>query len=235
MSTRTALVIQHVPWESPGLIADALATADVPIHTRTVLDDPAADLPRPDDVAALVVMGGPMGALDDHAHPGLASERKLLAACVEADVPVLGVCLGMQLLAVALEADLHEGHGAEIGFGPIEVVAPDPLLVPLGPDPAVLHWHGDAVDLPSGATLLARSALTPVQAFRAGSATGLQFHLEVHSPLLATWLATAEMSTELADANVLDLPEQAAAVLPALAPAALVGLASFANRAKERM
>jgi GMP synthase (glutamine-hydrolysing) len=234
MLTRPALVLQHVPWERPGLIGDALADAAVPIETRTVLDDHTPALPAPADLAALVVMGGPMGALDDAVHPGLAAERHLIATCVAADVPVLGVCLGMQLLAVALDAELHTAHGTEIGFDPIEVVTPDPLLAPLGPNPAVLHWHGDAVDLPSGATLLARSSLTPVQAFRAGSATGLQFHLEVDRPLLTDWLDTAEMFGELTTAGVTDLPEQAATVLPTLTSAALTGLTSFAARARDR-
>ncbi len=234
MSRRT-LVLQHVTWERPGLIADAMADARVGLDTRQVLDDHEPDLPDPGDLAALVVMGGPMGATDDAAHPGLAAERALLRDCVQADVPVLGVCLGMQLLAVALGADLLPGHGTEIGYGPpLEPVGDHPVLDPLGPDPRVLHWHCDAVDLPPGATLLARTPSTPVQAFAAGSALGLQFHIEVDRPLLGTWLTTPTMAADLARHGVPNLAEQAAAVLPALEPGARQGLATFAERARER-
>lgn len=235
MSPRPALVLQHVPWEGPGLIGEALDSHGVAVVRRTVLDEPAPDLPRPDQLAALVVMGGPMGALDDDAHPGLAAERRLLAECTSAGVPVLGVCLGMQLLAVALGGRLLAGHGTEIGFGPVEITAPDPVLVPLGPHPAVLHWHADAVGLPAGAEPLASTALTPVQAFRAGSALGLQFHLEVDRTLLAAWLASDAMPAELAGHGITDLPAQAEIAIPVLEPGARHGLASFAALARERV
>lgn len=235
MSLRPALVLQHVPWEGPGLIGEVLEDGGVTVERRAVLDDAVPALPAPAELAALVVMGGPMGALDDDAHPGLAAERRLLADCVAADVPVLGVCLGMQLLAVALGAALMPGHGTEIGFGPVQVTAPDPVLAPLGPAPAVLHWHADAVGLPPGAQALASTALTPVQAFRAGSALGLQFHLEVDRTLLAAWLASDAMPAELAEHGITDLPRQAEAALPVLEPAARRGLASFAALARERV
>ncbi|MDO8107908.1 gamma-glutamyl-gamma-aminobutyrate hydrolase family protein [Isoptericola sp. b441] len=235
MNPRRALVLQHVPWEGPGLIGEALASHGVAMEHRIVVDRPHPRLPRPAELAALVVMGGPMGALDDVAHPGLAAERKLLADCVAAGTPVLGVCLGMQLLAVALGGELVPGHATEIGFGPVDVIAPDPVLAPLGPEPSVLHWHDDAVGLPPGAEPLARTAMTPVQAFRAGSALGLQFHLEVDSALLAAWLASGEMPAELAEHGITDLPEQAEIALPVLEPGARRGLASFAAQARDRV
>jgi GMP synthase (glutamine-hydrolysing) len=230
--TRRALVLQHAPWEKPGLIGAALAAAGVGVETRTVLDEREPELPDPASLAAVVVMGGPMGALDDAAHPGLAAERALLAACTEAGVPVLGVCLGMQLLAVALGSALHPGHGTEIGYAPVEVLAADPVLAPLGSAPAVLHWHSDAVDLPRGATLLASTPATPVQGFRAGSAVGLQFHVEVDAPLLAAWLTTPTMADEVPDVD--GLRADAGRVLPGLVPAATAGLASFAVAAAAR-
>ena len=232
--SRPALVLQHAPWEGPGLIGEALTAAGVSVETRTVVDDPVAALPDPEDLAALVVMGGPMGATQDAAHPGLPAERVLLAAAARAGIPVLGVCLGMQLLAVALGARLLPGHGAEVGYAPIDRLAPDPVLDRLGPAPSVLHWHDDAVELPPGATLLARSARTPVQAFRAGSALGLQFHPEVDDTLLATWLSTPAMADDLVAHGVTDLPAQAAAVLPTAVPAARGGLAHFAASARAR-
>lgn len=229
---RPVLVLQHVPWERPGLIGEALRVAGVPIVARTVVDAPTCDLPPARALAGLVVMGGPMNADDDATHPGLPAERRLLAEAVDAGVPVLGVCLGMQLLARALGAVVHPGRVCEIGFAPVEVLGEDPVLAPLGARPAVLHWHGDAAELPSGATLLASSSLTPVQAFRAGSALGLQFHLEVDRPLLGTWLA-GPMAAEVAGREAA-LRAEADLVLATLAPAAGAGLAAFAAAAAAR-
>jgi len=232
---RPVLVLQHAPWERPGLLTGVLAevTPEVPIVTRTVLDDARPDLPLPRDLAGLVVMGGPMNADDDARFPGLAAERRLLAATVDAGVPVLAVCLGMQLLARALGATVHAGGGIEIGFAPVQVVSGDPVLAPLGPRPIVLHWHSDVADLPAGATLLAATPTTPVQAFRAGSALGLQFHLEMDQPLLAEWLTTPPMVADLAQAGITDLREQGNGALPTLAPRAVVGLAAFAAAVSE--
>jgi GMP synthase (glutamine-hydrolysing) len=229
--TRTLLVLQHAPWERPGLITRVLAeTAPMlPVRTATVLDERRPDLPAARDLAGLVVMGGPMNADDDARHPGLATERRLLADAVDADVPVLAVCLGMQLLARALGAVVHPGAGTEIGFAPVDVLADDPVLAPLGSRPAVLHWHSDAADLPTGATLLASTPTTPVQAFRAGSALGLQFHLEMDAHLLEEWLTAPPMVADLARHGVVDLADQAAIALPALAPRAVVGLTAFAE------
>lgn len=229
---RPLLVLQHHPWEGPGLVARAVH--DVPRTTRIVLDDADPILPAARDLAGLVVMGGAMAADDDVRYPGLAAERRLLAEAVAADVPVLGVCLGMQLLAHALGSRVHRGHGTEIGFGPVDVVAPDPVLDPLGPRPSVLHWHSDAVDLPEGATLLASSAATPVQAFRAGSALGLQFHLEMDPALLADWLAVAPMVADLRAHGVTDLAARGAEVLPDLVPRATAGMAHFAEAVRAR-
>lgn len=229
---RPVLVLRHAPWEGPGLIAEALA--GVPIEVRTVVDDAAPDLPRPRDLAGLVVMGGWQDADDDAGHPGLRAERDLLARAVDADIPVLGVCLGMQLLALALGAPLHRRHGTEIGFGPVEVVGADPVLAPLGAAPQVLHWHSDAVDLPAGATLLARTHTTPVQAFRAGSALGLQFHLEVDAGLLSTWLAEPGMTAGLTPSDVDRMRADGARLLPTLTAASRSGLTAFSDAVRDR-
>lgn len=229
---RSVLVLEHVPWERPGLLLRALT--GLSRTTRIVLDEAEPALPALDALAGVVVLGGPMAADDDDRFPGLAAERRLLAAAVDAEVPVLGVCLGMQLLATALGATLHRDHGRELGFGAVEVVAPDPVLAPLGPLPTVLHWHDDAVDLPGGATLLARSPGTPVQAFRAGSALGLQFHVEVDLPLLDDWLRTPEMVAGLTEDEEHRLTRDAVQVLPTLVPAALEGLGHLAERMRER-
>lgn len=231
---RPVLVLTHAPHEGPGAVARAL---DVPYRVRTVLDDPAPRLPRPDEVAGVVVMGGPMDADDVAGHPGLAAERALLAAAVDADVPVLGVCLGHQLLALALGARLHRRSAREVGFAPVRVVADDPVLRGLGAagaTPTVLHWHGDAVDLPPGATLLAETDATPVQAFRAGSALGLQFHPELDAAMLDLWLATPEMAADLEDGEAERIRADGARVLPGLVTAAAAAFAAFAAQVRAR-
>ncbi len=235
MTPRPILVLQHAPWERPALIGRALADGapGVPVAVRSVVEDASPDLPPPARLAGLVVMGGPMNADDDAQHPGLAAERALIAAAVDSGVPVLGVCLGMQLLARALGATVHAGHGTEIGFGPIEVVGDDPVLRPLGAAPTVLHWHSDAADLPTGATLLARSAVTPVQAFRAGSALGLQFHLELDPGELATWLASPA-GDDLPPGGREELRAAGAQAFPDVVPRALVGFSTFADAVRQR-
>lgn len=183
MSTWT--VIQHVAFEHPGLIAEIARSHGVALDVRR--KDLGEPLPRPDAVSGLVVLGGPMGAYDDAEHPHLADERDLLAGAVEHGVPVLGVCLGAQLLAAALGAEVSRGPTLEIGIGEVELVAEDPALGTAGARLPVFHWHQDTFELPAQAKLLARSDLYAHQAFRAGErAWGLQFHVEVDRQLAAS-------------------------------------------------
>lgn len=228
---RPVLVITHAPHEGPGLISRGL---DAPIRVRTVLDLEDARLPGLDEVSGVVVLGGPMDADDVPGHPGLAAERTLLAAAVDADVPVLGVCLGMQLLALALGARLHLRAATEIGFAPVDIDVEDPLLGALGTRPTVLHWHSDTVELPPGATLLASTDATPVQAFRAGSALGLQFHPELDAGMLDLWLSTPDMVGDLSADEVEEIRSAGARHLPGLVPAAEKLFAGFGELVRAR-
>jgi GMP synthase (glutamine-hydrolysing) len=219
------LVLQHVAVEGPGRVATALDRAGRAVRTmRLDLGEPVPD--DPDGITGLVVMGGPMGVGDVAAHPHLAAEVRLLAACVAADVPVLGICLGSQLLAAALGARVRPSGGIELGWLPVQplpAAADDPLLGSL-PDPFLaLHWHGDVLDLAPGAVPLARSEATAVQAFRAGrTAYGLLFHLE----------ATPGQVSAMADAFPADLA--AAGVTAAdLVPGPL-GVAALADALFDR-
>ena len=139
-------------------------------------------MPEPNEVEGLVVMGGPMGVYETDKYPFLAHECRLIAELIRRERPVLGVCLGAQLLARALGARVFPGHGPEIGFGSVELTKEgkeDPLFGPSGPSFPVFHWHGDTFELPEGATLLASSTQYPHQAFRFGDyAYALQFHIE---------------------------------------------------------
>lgn len=139
---------------------------------------------------ALIVLGGPMGALDDDRAAWLPSVRALLASAVDDGVPTIGICLGAQLLAVACGGTVARGDdGPELGLGTVAVDVGDDLLV-AGQMP-VVQWHFDTVtSLPGSATLMASSDRYAVQAFRVGDvAWGLQFHVETTLPMVADWAA----------------------------------------------
>ena len=193
------VVLQHLEREGPGLFAEAaIARGWSVLLCRLDRGDPLPAL-GPEDL--LLVLGGPMGVEDlgNPAYPWLEPEVALLRTVLRQGLPVIGICLGAQLLALA------GGGGAtamrvgepprplrEVGFGAISWLpdpASDPLLVGLQPSELVLHWHGDRCLLPPQAELLASSLHCREQAFRLGSrAIGLQFHLEVEAPQLALWL-----------------------------------------------
>lgn len=253
---RVVLVLTHAPWETPGLIDAALeglvdapqrasGERDLLVQRRTIVREPNPDLPSVDQLAGLIVMGGPQDANDDRHHPGLVAERRLLAEATNAAVPILGVCLGMQLLALALGAKLHLRHGREIGIAPLSYTAAaesDPVLGPVarsrtsdGAVTPVLHWHSDAVELPSGGTLLASTPQTPVQAFRCGSSLGLQFHPEVDTQLLDVWLREPTMVHGLSPDYVEEIRSSGAQHLPTLRQAALLGLQAFVSSINERL
>jgi GMP synthase-like glutamine amidotransferase len=171
-------------------VVPAVSDAGAPLTVVRI--DRGEPVPPPAEVGAmagLVVMGGPMGVHDDL--PWLADERALLAAAVEADVPVLGVCLGAQQLAAALGADVKPGPEPECGVGEVHLTTDaigDPLLGPVPTPLPCVHWHSDTFALPDGAVHLARSDAYENQAFRVGRrAYGLQFHVEVTASLVAHW------------------------------------------------
>ena len=170
-------VLQHVPFEGLGNIAGWLAArrADVG-NTRLFAGDP---LPRADELDVLIAMGGPMSVNDEETLAWLRPEKQLVRDAVARGIPVLGVCLGAQLIASALGARVYRGPEREIGWFPVRGVpdaAPD-LRFP--PEFLAFHWHGETFDLPAGAVRLAGSAACQNQAFQVGrKAVALQFHLE---------------------------------------------------------
>jgi GMP synthase (glutamine-hydrolysing) len=195
----TALVVQHTEHESPGRLGDWLAESGVLLDVRTPYHGDR--LPGLGGFSALVVMGGPMGAYDDGEAPWLPATRDLLREATGAGLPVLGICLGAQLLAAALGGQVRRGaEGPEIGPGLVakrDVGADDRLFRPVPFTPDVVHWHWDEIaGLPHAATLLASSTRYPNQAFRVGEhAWGLQFHVETTPAMVRRWAA--------ADADVL--------------------------------
>jgi GMP synthase (glutamine-hydrolysing) len=180
-SSPNVLILQHVRPEPPGTIADALDDAGVSHRTVEIhRDDPVPDTLDSD---GLVVMGGPMGVNDIDARPHLSREIDLIEQALRDERPLLGVCLGSQLLAHVLGADVRPGPQKEIGWGEVtltDVAADDPLFRGVDDPFTAFHWHGDVFDLPEGAQALARSEQTALQAFRySNAAYGLLCHLEV--------------------------------------------------------
>ncbi|HVO36345.1 MAG TPA: type 1 glutamine amidotransferase [Gemmatimonadales bacterium] len=185
------VVIQHAAGEGPGLIGLLARQRGLPLDLRRM--DLGEALPDVSAVAALVVLGGPMGAYEALAHPHLLDEQRLLEEAVERGLPVLGICLGSQLLAAALGARVYPGPEPEIGVFEVKLTqdgADDPLLGPAGPKFSAFHWHGDTFELPPGAVHIASTRAYKHQAFRFGDrAWGLQFHIELDQALAREWAA----------------------------------------------
>lgn len=221
-----ALVVQHVAVEGPGLLGAALQARGVALRTvRVFAGEP---VPAGCEADALVVMGGPMGVYDGDRHPHLRDELRLIESALAAGRPIIGTCLGSQLLAAALGARVYPNTRKEIGWHEVALAAAarDDALLAGAPDRFTpVHWHGDVFDLPAGAVHLARSALTPHQAFRHGdNAWGLLFHLELERPQLDSWLTA--FADEMRDAGV--APEAITADADQrLAAAAAVGTRVF--------
>jgi len=189
------IVIQHEPGEGPGSLLPYLRDARI---VRTFAADPV-----PQDCEALVVLGGGMGVYEQDRLPHLRDEIRLLRRCVERGRPVLGICLGSQLLAAALGAEVAKAEAKEIGFYRVRLTpqAREDTLFATAPESFVaFHWHGDAFTLPRGAVPLASSTLTPLQAFRFGErAWGVQFHLETDEEVFSAMMAG---EAELREAGV---------------------------------
>ncbi|WP_111658076.1 type 1 glutamine amidotransferase [Isoalcanivorax indicus] len=174
-----ALIIKHVHFEGPGAIATWLDRQGITwevIEARQV-----TRWPSPDDFDWLFVMGGPMSARDDGKLPWMREEKRLIRQAIEADRKVVGICLGAQLIASVLGADIHRNSAPEIGWF---TITPAPTCPPdiasmFADSPPVLHWHGEGFSLPKGARHLFSSVACTQQGFLLEDRVmGLQCHLE---------------------------------------------------------
>ena len=198
---RKLLVFQHVAHEILGTLNPLLKRAGFRIRYVNFGRHPDAQ-PSLEGYHGLVVLGGPMSVYDDHRFAHLTTEMKLIEDAMKRNLPVLGICLGAQLIAKALGADVYPSMQKEIGWYDLHSApeaAHDSILKSLGPTEKVFQWHGDTFDIPAGAVHFAASPLCLNQAFRYGdNVYGFQFHLEVDEPMILRWLKVPENRHEIA-------------------------------------
>ena len=251
---KPVIALRHVPHEGLGTIGDALTRGGMEFTIVDALGAPSpqpspkgrgSELPEfdPRDWSGLVVMGGPMNVDQVDRYPVLADEVRWLQQAVEARLPVLGVCLGSQLLAKALGSKVYANRIKEIGWYDVELLPTannDPLFHDLPSADRrinVFQWHGDTFDLPAGAMQLARSEQCENQAFRFGeSAYGLQFHMEVTAGIIEEWLCEGGNCGELAELSYIDpavIREETPKRLPAMEAIGRVVFDRFVEMCKE--
>jgi GMP synthase (glutamine-hydrolysing) len=230
-SMKHVRVLRHVPQEALGNLEAVLRSHGVELE---VVDCFAENWPaieraglRPQELAGLIVMGGPMNADDTDCYPFLATEVDWLRQAVAARLPTLGICLGAQLLAKSLGARVFRNRVKEIGWHDLELLPAalaDPLLAGSNARETVFQWHADTFDPPPGAVQLARSALCEQQVFRYGTnAYGLQFHLEITAEMVADWLVDPDLCGDLQESGEIDPREirrRAADAVSKMAPLA---------------
>jgi GMP synthase (glutamine-hydrolysing) len=199
------LVLRHVQAEGLGLLANVLRERG--IHHR-YLDLPRGEPPPRDlrGVGGLIVLGGPMAIYEADRHPFLATESALVERALTAGRPVLGVCLGAQMIASVLGARVYPGEKREVGWAPITLTddgRDDPVFGVLDPGLTVFHMHGDTYELPPDGRNLARSAVYEQQAFSWGDLVyGLQFHLEFTDTMVARLASEPESRAYITGAGV---------------------------------
>jgi len=192
------LIIKNIQTEGPGTIEEFLRKEDIPFH---IVELGSGQIPPPlKSYNTLVMLGGPMGVNDMETYPHLMAGSRIIREAINRDLRVLGICLGSQMIAHCLGADVYSGPEKEIGWYHIELTGDglkDPLMRKLAIHPGVgdfwrkfmvFHWHGDTFNLPPGATLLASSERYKNQAFKFGNNIyGFQFHVEVTKDMITHW------------------------------------------------
>lgn len=194
------IVLQHVPYEILGTINPLLKQLGIRIKYVNFGRHPHA-APSITGYDGLVILGGPMNVDQVKMYPHLQREVMLIKAAMRAQVPILGICLGAQLIAKANGAQVQKHSCTEIGWYSVKPTAAgrqDTLLGHFAEQEQVFQWHGDTFDIPTNAVMIAEGETCKNQAFRIGdNIYGLQFHLEVDAAMIERWLNVAANKTEL--------------------------------------
>lgn len=213
-----ALLILHVENEGPGILGSFLENKGVELVTKAMFRKDQL----PDDLGefrAIISMGGPMNVYDEAEYPFLKDETELLAKGIELGMPILGVCLGAQMIAKAAGADVVKADQEEIGWTGIWLTQrgkQDELFTGIqDPEFEVFQWHGDTFHLPDNGSLLAEGALCRNQAFRVSNAYGLQFHVEATGAMISQWFMDSELRSGMLQhyESIKPLYEQRAEIL----------------------
>jgi GMP synthase (glutamine-hydrolysing) len=196
------LVLQHVAHELLGTLNPLLKRAGFRIRYVNFARHPDAE-PSLDGYDGLIVLGGPMSVNDAIRLRHLTTELKLIEEAMRRDIPVLGICLGAQLIAKALGAAVYRNPEKEIGWhdvSPTDHASSDPLLMELQKTEKIFQWHGETFDIPKSTSHLAFSPLCANQAFRYGTKVyGFQFHMEVDAPMIHRWLKVVDNRIEISN------------------------------------
>lgn len=194
------LVLQHVAHELLGTFNPLLKRAGFRIRYVNFARHPDAQ-PSLDDYDGMIVLGGPMSVNDAGELPHLITEMRLIETAIKRNLPVLGICLGAQLIAKTLGAEVYPNQEKEIGWydvSPTRAAENDALLTDFQEHEKIFQWHGDTFDIPKTSRHLAFSTLCANQAFRYGTSVyGFQFHLEVDKPMIHRWLRIPENRREI--------------------------------------
>ncbi len=198
-SASPVLIVQHTPWEHPAAIKRTLDCQGVPtLWLHPYLGE---KYPRASEISGLISLGGPMSAGDYATHPWINAEKALIRSCIDRKIPVVGICLGGQLLAAAMGSTVTRAIKPEVGWQSIQLTEAgkdDWILGPVGDDALVYQWHYDTFFLPKAATLLASSHACARQVFRIGeNAYGFQFHPEADHQLNDEWLLGSGVVEEI--------------------------------------
>lgn len=233
---KPVLCIRNDRDDTLGITGAVFAEAGVPV-ARLDAFEPDSRWPQLEEIGGLIVFGGEMNVDEVDQHPYLLRQRELMRRAVDAGLPVLGICLGAQMLARAFGARVYRASIRELGFKPVRVTdlgQRDALLSAFQTGDRVFQWHEDTFDLPAGAELLASGDDVPIQAFRlGGNARGVQFHFEVDADGIEAWLRVAEPTlNRVWKRTADDVRDELRIYLPAQQQRSRALLAAFADQVR---